>query len=200
MFTGVVQGLGRVEAISKTKGSGKAATMTVSLGKLAKSLKVGDSVAVNGACLTVTGLRNGRARFEMVGETMKKTSLGTLTAGEKVNIERSLRIGDSLDGHFVLGHVDCTATIVEKIKQKNQTMLWVRIGDNRSMKYIVPKGSIAIDGVSLTVVDVLRDKLSVALVPHTLAVTTLGIKKKGSKVNVELDVLGKYAAKLLRGS
>ncbi|MFQ5920685.1 MAG: riboflavin synthase [Nitrososphaerales archaeon] len=202
MFTGIIHGLGRVESIRAVKGDGggKAAVMNVNLGKLARGLKVGDSVSINGACLTVVRLRRGRAGFEMIGETMKKTALGRLTEGERVNLERSLRFGDPMDGHFVMGHVDCTGTILQKAKQKNQTKLWVRIEDRKMIRYIVPKGSIAIDGVSLTVVDVLKDRISVALIPHTLTVTTLGTKGRGSRVNVEIDLLGKYASKLLTGS
>ena len=198
MFTGIIHGLGRVEKISAVKGNGKAAQMTVDLGRLAKGLKVGDSVSINGACLTVVKIKKGKASFEMIGETMKKTALSSLTLGDRVNIERSLRVGDTIDGHFVLGHVDGIGTIIEKVKQKNQTKLWIKI-DKTLIKYVVPKGSIAIDGTSLTVVDVLKDKISVALIPHTLAVTTLGIKGKGSKVNVEIDLLGKYARKVLKG-
>ncbi len=198
MFAGIIQGLGRVEKLSTAKGNGKAAQMTVDLGRLAKGLKIGDSVSINGACLTVIGIKNSKASFEMVGETMKKTALGSLTIGDKVNIEQSLRVGDTIDGHFVLGHVDGVATIIEKQKQKNQTKLWIKI-DKKFMKYVVPKGSVAIDGISLTVVDVMKDKISVALIPHTLTVTTLGIKAKGDKVNVEMDLLGKYARKVLTG-
>jgi len=198
MFTGIIQGLGRVEKLSSLKGNGKAAQMIVDLGRLAKDLKIGDSVSINGACLTVVGIKNSKAKFEMIGETIKKTALGSLRLGEDVNIERSLRVGDTIDGHFVLGHVDGIGTIIEKVKQKNQTKLWIKI-DKELIKYIVPKGSIAIDGVSLTVIDVLKDKISVALIPHTIAVTTLGIKSKGSKVNVEIDLLGKYARKVLAG-
>jgi riboflavin synthase len=198
MFTGIIHGLGRVEKFSIIKGNGKAAQLTVDLGRLAKGLKVGDSVSINGACLTVVGIKNSKASFEMIGETMKKTALGYLTLGDKVNIERSLRVGDTIDGHFVLGHVDGVGTIIGKARQKNQTILWLKI-DKKLIRYIIPKGSIAIDGISLTVVDVLKDKISVALIPHTLAVTTLGIKTKGSKVNVEIDVLGKYARKVLTG-
>ena len=198
MFTGIIQGLGRVERISTVKGNGKAAKMSVDLGRLAKGLKIGDSVSINGACLTVVGINKGKARFEMIGETMQKTALGSLTVGEMVNIERGLRVGDTMDGHFVLGHVDGIGTIIEKAKQKNQTKLWIKI-DKKLIKYVVPKGSIAIDGISLTVVDVLKDRISVALIPHTLAVTTLGVKNKNSKVNVEIDLLGKYARKVLTG-
>lgn len=198
MFAGIIQGLGKVEKLSAAKGSGKAAQMTVDLGRLSRGLKIGDSISINGACLTVVGIKNSSASFEMVGETMKKTALGSLTIGDKVNIEQSLRVGDTIDGHFVMGHVDGVATIIEKQKQKNQTKLWIKI-DKKLMKYVVPKGSIAIDGISLTVVDVMKDKISVALIPHTLTITTLGIKDKGDKVNVEMDLLGKYARKVLTG-
>ncbi len=198
MFAGIIQGLGRVEKISRVKGNGRAANMTVDLGRLAKGLNVGDSVSINGACLTVTRIKKGKASFEMIGETMGKTALGSLSLGDKVNVERSLRIGDTIDGHFVLGHVDGVGTVIEKVKQKNQTKLWIRI-DKNLLKYVVPKCSIAIDGISLTVVDVLKDRISVALIPYTLAVTTLGNKGSGSKVNVEIDLLSKYARKVLTG-
>lgn len=198
LFTGIIQGVGRVENISKNKRRGRAAQLTVDLGKLAHRLKVGDSVSINGACLTVVNLSKNKASFEMINETMKRTALGSLTLGGMVNIERSLKVGDTLDGHFVLGHVDGVGKIIDKIKQKDQTKLWVSI-DKKLLKYIVPKGSIAIDGISLTVVDVNSNKISVALIPHTIAVTTLGIKKKGDLVNIEIDVLGKYARKVLTG-
>ena len=198
LFTGIIQGVGRVEKISKNKSKGRAAQLTVDLGKLAHRLKVGDSVSINGTCLTVVNLSKNKASFEMINETMKRTALGSLTLGDMVNIERSLKIGDTLDGHFVLGHVDGIGKIIDKVKQKDQTKLWVSI-DKKLLKYIVPKGSIAIDGISLTVVDVNSNKISVALIPHTIAVTTLGIKKKGDLVNVEIDVLGKYARKVLTG-
>lgn len=198
MFTGIIQGTGRVEELVTARRGGRAAKLTIDLGKLAKNLRVGDSVAINGACLTVVKLSHGRASFELVGETIKKTALGYLKEGERVNLERSLRVGDSLDGHFVLGHVDGVGTITDKIKQKDQTKLWVKL-DKQLMKYVVEKGSIAIDGISLTIIDVTRDRLSVALIPYTLAVTTLGIKKKNNRVNVEIDVLGRYARKILAG-
>lgn len=198
LFTGIIQGVGRVENISKNKNRGRAAQLTVDLGKLAHRLKVGDSVSINGACLTVVNLSKNKASFEMINETMKRTALGSLTLGDMVNIEHSLKVGDTLDGHFVLGHVDGVGKIIDKIKQKDQTKLWVSI-DKKLLKYIVPKGSIAIDGISLTVVDVNSNKISVALIPHTIAVTTLGIKKKGDLINIEIDVLGKYVRKVLTG-
>lgn len=196
LFTGIIQSLGKVENISKKKGKGKAAHLMIDLGKLVKGLKIGDSVSINGVCLTVVDLHKSKASFEMINETMKRTALGTLQMGDQVNIERSLKVGDALDGHFVLGHVDGVGKIIKKIERKDQTQIWIAI-DKKLMKYVVPKGSIAVDGISLTVVDVANDRFSVALIPHTLAVTTLGIKEDGDLVNIEIDVLGKYAGKFL---
>jgi riboflavin synthase len=132
----------------------------------------------------------------MVDETMRRTALGSLSPGDMVNIERSLRVGDAIDGHFVLGHVDSVGKVVNKVVNKGEIKLWVSL-DKKLLEYVVEKGSIAIDGVSLTVVDVGRSKFSVVLIPHTIQMTTLGNKSKGDWVNVEIDVLGRYARKLL---
>ncbi len=196
MFTGIIQGLGRVANISKIEGRRSAKEVTVDLGRLSHRVKVGDSISVNGACLTVVKLYKKKASFDVINETIKKTALSSLTTGEMVNIERSLRIGDRIDGHFILGHVDGVGKIIEKLKQKDQTELWISV-DKKLLKHIVPKGPIAVDGVSLTVVDIKSKRFSVALIPHTTAMTTLGIKKKGYKVNIEIDVLGKYVRKAL---
>jgi riboflavin synthase len=190
MFTGIVEGMAKVKSVSKSKRRADT-TMRVRLGKLARGLKVGDSVSINGACLTVTKLSSGDAEFEMVAETIRRTSLGKLRPGDRVNIERSLKVGDRLEGHFVLGHIDSTGTIVDIIKRPSETKLWIKL-DNESITTVVQKGSIAVDGVSLTIVDIERDKLSVSLVPHTLDVTTFGLRSKGDKVNIEFDILGKY--------
>ncbi|MFQ5941701.1 MAG: riboflavin synthase [Nitrososphaerales archaeon] len=198
MFTGIIHGLGKVENILKIKGRGRAAELIVDLGKLSNGLKVGYSVCVNGACLTVVKIRKNKVSFEMIGETMKKTSLGSLAPGDVVNIERSLKIGDTMDGHFVLGHIDGVGKIIEKAKRKDQMNLWIST-DKKLLKHIVPKGSIAIDGVSLTVIDVKSNRFSVALIPHTIVVTTLGTKKRGDKVNIEIDVLARYIRRVLTG-
>jgi riboflavin synthase len=171
--------------------------MRIKLGKMAKGLKKGDSVCINGACLTVTKLQKGEAQFEMVAETMRRTSLGSLKPGDRVNIERSMKVGDRLEGHFVLGHVDGTATIVEKAEKLAETTMWFQLDDARLSRALVPKGSVAIDGISLTVVDVEENKFSVSLIPHTLAITSLGLKKKGDRANIETDVLSKYVNKRL---
>ena len=192
MFTGIVEGTAEVKSISKSR-KGADTAMTLRLGRLARGLKVGDSVCVNGTCLTVTRLSRGEADFEMVAETIRRTSLGQVRSGDKVNIERSLKVGDRLEGHFVLGHVDGTGTVEDIVKLPSETKLWIKLDKDLS-KSIVEKGSIAIDGVSLTLVDVKGDKISVSLIPHTLDMTTLGLRSKGDKVNIEIDIIGKYVA------
>lgn len=194
MFTGIIQGLAVVEKISRTKGNGSSAELVLNLGNLSNNLKIGDSVSINGACLTVVTIEKKRAKFQMVDETMHRTALGHLRVEDKVNIERSLRLGESMDGHFVLGHIDGIGRIVDKQEDKEQTTMWISV-DKELFHYIAPKGSIACDGVSLTVVDVKNNKFSVALIPHTLRTTTLGIKGKGEYVNIEVDILARYVRK-----
>lgn len=192
MFTGIVEGMAKVKSVSRSK-KGADIAVSVKLGsKLAKGLRVGDSVCVSGACLTVARLsKKGEAEFEMVAETIRRTNLSAVKPGDMVNIERSLKVGDRLEGHFVLGHVDGTGVIKDIITLPSETKLWIRL-DDALLKSVVPKGSIAVDGVSLTLVDVKNDRVSVSLIPHTLSVTTLGHRSKGDRVNIETDILGKY--------
>ena len=190
MFTGIVKSIGMVTSVSKSR-SGAEIIMRVRLRKFGLGLKKGDSVCINGACLTATKLSNGEAEFEMVSETIRRTNLGQTKPGEMVNIERSLRVGDRLEGHFVLGHVDGTGVIEDIQKMSSETTIWIEL-DKWLAKSLVPKGSIAVDGVSLTLVDVKGDRVSVSLIPHTLKVTTLGMKRRGDRVNIETDILGKY--------
>ncbi len=196
MFTGIVEGLAEVKSIGQAK-RGADIAIRVRLGNMAKGLKVGDSVCINGACLTVTKLQKDEAQFEMVAETVRRTSLGKIKLGDKVNVERSMKVSDRLEGHFVLGHVDGTATIVKKVEKPSETTMWFKLDNKTLANALVAKGSIAVDGISLTVVDVNSDKFSVSLIPHTLQLTSLGIKKKGDKVNIETDVLSKYISKML---
>jgi riboflavin synthase len=198
MFTGIVEGMGRVRSVSEGK-KGADTTMKVSLGKMGRGLKRGDSVCINGACLTVTKLSKGEAEFEMVAETIRRTNLGRVKPGDEVNIERSMRVGDRLEGHFVLGHVDGTGVIEDVQKMPSETKAWIRL-DRGLAKSLVSKGSIAVDGVSLTLVDIEGDHVSVSLIPHTLGATTLGLRKKGDIVNIETDILGKYVASNLSTS
>lgn len=201
MFTGIIQGLAEVKSISKIRSNYKSADTKLCInlgGKLKGDLKVGDSLSINGACLTATRISK-TVDFEIINETMNRTCLGLLKAGDKVNIERSLRLSDRLDGHFLLGHVDGIGIIKKIMKSPIQTKVWIRIQNKKLMSWIVPKGSIAIDGVSLTIIDIEdKDKMiSVALIPHTLATTTLTLKSIGEKVNVETDIIGKYLSRHL---
>lgn len=168
--------------------------MTVDLGKHAKGLKIGQSVALNGVCLTVTGISNSKCNFEMIEETTKKTDLGNLKEGGIINIERSLKVGDRMEGHFVLGHVDGVGIIKKIEKKPKEIKIWFEIPKNLT-KFIVQKGSIALDGISLTIVDVQKNLASVCLIPHTVDVTNFHTRKIGDKVNIETDILGKYILK-----
>ena len=194
MVTGIVEGVGKVEKITKDTKNRSAVQMTVNLGKHYKGLKIGQSVALNGVCLTVTKLSKPRCVFEMIEETTKKTDLGNLKPGGIINIERSLKAGDRLEGHFVLGHVDGVGTITKIQKKPKEVQVWFEVPKNLA-KYVVKKGSIAIDGISLTVVDVKKNLASVCLIPHTIEVTNFQTRTVGDKVNIETDILGKYILK-----
>jgi len=194
MFTGIVEGIGTVNKISKITKNRSAIEMTIDLGKQVKGLKIGQSVALNGVCLTVTKISKSKCIFEMIEETTKKTDLGNLRIGGVVNIERSLKASDRLEGHFVLGHVDGVGIIIKILKKPKEVQIHFEVPKNLA-KYIVKKGSIAIDGISLTVVDIKKTLASVSLIPHTIEITNFHTKKVGDKVNIETDILGKYILK-----
>ena len=199
MFTGIIEDVVEVKSICKIKDTNKKADvkLTISLGKISRGMKVGDSMSINGACLTITKMSKRTADFEIVDETIKRTCLGLIKAGDKVNIERSLRLRDRLEGHIVLGHVDCTGIIDEIITTQTGTYMWIRIEDKDFSGSFVSKGSVAIDGISLTVVNAKDDRISIALIPHTLTTTTLGSKSKGNKVNIEIDIISRYVNSIL---
>ena len=194
MFTGIIQGVGKIEKISQNTKNRSAFQMTVDLGKHAKGLKVGQSVALNGVCLSATKISKNKCDFEMIDETIKQTDLGNLVSGDKVNIERSLKIGDRMEGHFVLGHVDGVGIIKKIEKKPKEVKVWFEV-PKKLVKFVVKKGSIAIDGISLTVVDVTKNNASVCLIPHTIKITNFQSKKVGDKINIETDILGKYILK-----
>lgn len=194
MFTGIIQGVGKVEKITDKTKNHSAFQITVDLGKNAKGLQVGQSVSLNGVCLSVTRISKNKCEFEMIDETIKQTDLGSLVSGDKVNIERSLKIGDRLEGHFVLGHVDGVGVIKKIEKKPKEVKIWFQV-PKKLIKFIVKKGSIAIDGISLTVVDVKKNNASVCLIPHTIKITNFQSKKVGDKINIETDILGKYILK-----
>jgi len=190
MFTGIVEGMAIVKSTTRSR-SGAETIIRVMLGTLGRGLRKGDSVCINGACLTATKISKGEAQFEIVSETIRRTNLGQTRPGELVNVERSLRVGDRLEGHFVLGHVDGTGIIEDIKKTSSETTVWIKL-ERELIKSLAPKGSIAVDGISLTLVAVEDNRVSISLIPHTLKVTTLGMKHKGDRVNIETDILGKY--------
>jgi len=194
LFTGIIEGIGKVIKINKNTTNRSALQLMVDLGKHSKGLKIGQSVALNGVCLSVTKILKNKCSFEMIDETIKKTDLGNLKIGGIVNIERSLKVGDRMEGHFVLGHVDGVGIIKKIEKKPKEVKLWFEIPKKLS-KYVVKKGSIALDGISLTVVDVKKNNASVCLIPHTMNVTNFNSKKISDKINIETDILGKYILK-----
>ncbi len=199
MFTGLVECLGRVER-AEPEGPGR--RLTIAWPGLDTPLILGESVAVNGCCLTVVAVVGERFELQAGPETLLRTNLGTKIAGDVVNLERSLRVGDRLGGHFVQGHVDTTAMLLERRPEGDWEFLAFGI-DPDWTPLMVAKGSIAVDGVSLTLVDVGPDRFSVMLIPHTLAATTLGRLRVGDAVNIEADMLAKHVRKLMstdRGS
>jgi riboflavin synthase len=199
MFTGIIEGLGKVNYVSRNKNKNGQASLRIriDLGRLSKGLKSGSSISVNGACLTITKLQNHEANFDLIEETTKRTCLNLLKVRDKVNLERSMKLGDRVEGHLVLGHIDGIGKIDKIHKYESQTKIWLKVEDIKLLDSIVPKGSIAIDGISLTIVNTTRNKISVALIPHTLTHTTLGNKAEGDYVNLETDILGKYITKEL---
>ena len=184
MFTGIVEELGTVNARDGGRFTFEAATVL-------EDLKIGDSVAVNGCCLTVVEIGEGWWRADAVDETLQRTNLADLRAGDPVNLERPVRLADRLGGHLVQGHVDAVGEIVDAAPD-----LRVKAPSDL-LKYVVTKGSITIDGCSLTIVDVFDDGFSVAIIPHTAEVTTLGRKGRGDRVNLEVDLVAKYVERLL---
>lgn len=188
MFSGIVEETGFIEKIVRKQ---NLYVLHVRAKKILKGTKQGDSISVDGVCLTVTGIKKGVLVFDVMLETIVKTSLGKLGVKNMVNLERALRMDGRISGHFVTGHVDNMGAIREIVTGPNYTELQINLKKDL-MRYVVPKGSVCVDGVSLTVGDVRRLFFSVYLIPFTLEVTNLGIKKKGDRVNIETDILAKY--------
>src|SRR3989338_7286749 len=188
MFTGIVEEMGTVEGLQKAK---NLCVLKLKVRKVLKWIKSGDSVAVDGVCLTVTKKQNSHLTFDIMQETILCTSLRNLKVKGKVNLERALQVTDRLSGHFVTGHIDCVSTVLKRIEKPNYVEL--QIAKPRAIaKYLVKKGSIGIDGVGLTVGNVTDKYFSVYLIPFTLRETTLGVKKAKDQVNIETDILAKY--------
>ena len=194
MFTGIIEELGRVRAIDHREGGARleiAATTAVS------DVTAGDSIAVNGCCLTVVDSGDGWWAGDVVIETMERTALGSLEAGEPVNLERPLRLSDHLGGHLVQGHVDAIGHVAARSLLADGSTRFTFSAPPEVLRYVVRKGSVAIDGISLTVASLGDEVFDVAVIPHTLAVTTLGHKEQGAAVNLEADLIAKYVERLL---
>ena len=193
MFTGIIEGKGKILRIERR---GEARRLTIEFPSHLTEVQLGDSISINGACLTIVEKGNQTSRLDLSEETIKKSVLSELKEGDTVNLERALRLNDRLGGHFVTGHIDGIGVITEKKKERDFVNLRVRVPENVS-KYVVPKGSIAIDGISLTVNECRGTEILLTLIPYTLEKTTLMDKRAGDHVNLEADILGKYVEKLL---
>ncbi|MBU1999218.1 MAG: riboflavin synthase [Candidatus Omnitrophota bacterium] len=185
MFSGIIEELGEVRKISRI---GNNSVLEIKADKVTEDVKIGDSVAVNGVCLTI--IKKEILSFEAIPETLKVTNLGLLKFGDKVNLERSLKVGDRVSGHFVSGHVDCLGIIRKKNYLQGNLGFEIAV-PNKFMCYILPKGSVAVDGISLTIADKRSSSFTVYIIPHTLKNTTLGFKGPSHKVNIEFDMLAK---------
>ncbi|QDU30313.1 Riboflavin synthase [Anatilimnocola aggregata] len=193
MFTGLVEELGTITAVVP---QGAAVELSLHAPLVASDAAIGDSISVNGCCLTVVRREGDVLSFEAGSETLSRTNLGRLHSGSRVNLERSLKVGDRLGGHYVSGHIDALATLDRRLEEGPWAFLWFRVPAELS-RQLASKGSVAVDGVSLTLVECMADQFSVALIPHTLAVTTLGQLQPGDAVNIETDLLAKYVQRQL---
>ncbi len=195
MFTGIIEEMGTVRALQR---SGASARLAVAANKVIEGTMLGDSISVNGVCLTVVAMGKAEFSADIAVETLSVTNLGSLTVGAKVNLERALQLSARIGGHLVSGHVDAVGRIREKREEGNGWRIFFDAPD-AILRHVIKKGSIAIDGISLTVADVDRTGFSVAMIPHTAKLTTLGFKTVGNSVNIESDIIGKYVERLLTG-
>lgn len=195
MFTGIIEEIGTVKKIQKV--SDQAVTMTISSSKILEDVGLGDSISVNGICLTVTHFTSDYFEVDAMPETIKATSLNSLKKGSSVNLERAMAANGRFGGHFVSGHIDATGKIVKKKKEQNAIYYDIEI-PNDLTKYILPKGSITVDGTSLTIFGIQKNIFTISLIPHTAKETILGEKEEGDIVNIECDMLAKYVQKMLQ--
>lgn len=191
MFTGIIQEIGIIKDLAR---SGGVYRLDIACSDIPNAAKIGDSIAVNGVCLTLIDIRKHMISFDIMEETVKRSGLATLSAGGRVNLESSLKMGDHLGGHIVQGHIDCAGKVTGIVNRPDEMSMEITI-DPKGAHLIVEKGSVAVDGVSLTVGEVTDKSFKVYLIPHTRKVTNLGEKKTGDVVNIEFDVVGKYIAR-----
>ncbi len=194
MFTGLIEELGEIRSVRRGADS---ARLDIAASKVLLGSKIGDSIAVNGVCLTITAAGSDHFTADVMTTTLKKSSLGQLTVGQKVNLERALAVGDRFGGHIVSGHIDGVASIIEKKKADIALIIKLRPA-GYLLSYILAQGSVALDGISLTVAEKFADSFSISLIPHTMEATTLALKKVGDIVNIETDIIGKYVESMLK--
>jgi riboflavin synthase len=194
VFTGLILEMGEITSVQKRSGG---ALLSLRADKTAVSAKIGDSIAINGVCLTVVGKDRNELSFDLSDETLRATNLGRLKIGRRVNLESSLTPDAKIGGHFVTGHVDGAGKIRSKTNLGDMLKFEIE-AEPGILLYLVKKGSVAVDGISLTVVDILKDGFTLIIIPHTAKLTTLGFKGAGDTVNIEVDILGKYVAKFLQ--
>ncbi|MGB9619066.1 MAG: riboflavin synthase [Armatimonadota bacterium] len=194
MFTGLIEEIGTVKSLVP----GGVTKLVVASSRVAQNVEVGDSVSVSGVCLTVTRIGEGELAFDAVPETLARSTLAHVRPGDTINLESSLRAGGTIGGHFVQGHIDGVGT-VESVRQLGESAEIRIAAPSGILRYVVEKGSIAVDGISLTVASVDRTGFAVAVIPHTMQVTTLGRRRPGDRVNLEVDIIAKYVEKLLAG-
>lgn len=197
MFTGLIEEIGVVRKIEPLVSASHATNITVEAPLVAQGTEIGDSIANNGCCLTVVTIEGNLLTFQAGSETLSRTNLGQLLSGNQVNLERSIKMGDRMGGHYVTGHVDGLATVDERKDDGEWAEFWFRLSPELT-RQMASKGSVAVDGISLTLVEVESDRFSVALIPHTLDATTLGHRGVGDTVNIETDLLAKYVQQQLQ--
>lgn len=194
MFTGLVEEVGQIRRIGR---KGEAMVLNIGASAIMSDLKIGDSVAVNGVCLTATTLEGGGFTADVMPETYRHTNLSQLQSGSKVNLERAMLSGGRFGGHIVQGHVDGTGVIGSITRDQNAIVFEIKPDDTQLFKYLIPKGSVTLDGISLTVVHTSQNAFTVSIIPHTIGETVLNVKKTGDTINIECDILGKYVDHLL---
>lgn len=194
MFTGLVEEIGTMKTVHR---QGEAMILTIGAKVVTEGVKLGDSISVNGVCLTVTSFDRQSFAIDVMPETYRRSGLHLLQTGEPVNLERAMQAGARFGGHIVQGHVDGTGRVVSRKADANAVVFRIRLDDPEQLRHIIPKGSVTIDGISLTVVDTTEDGFTVSIIPHTLAETALQFRQPGSIVNIETDIIGKYVDHLL---
>ncbi len=193
MFTGIIIEMGEVAALER---KGGITHLSLKSKEIIKDAKIGDSVSVNGTCLTIAEIKDTAMRFDLSDETLKSANLGSLKTGDRVNLEPSLRPDSKLGGHFVSGHIDDIGRIKSKTKMGDAFKIEIEAPE-KILNFLVEKGSVAVDGISLTVVDILKNSFTIVIIPHTEQLTTIGFKGPGDTVNIEVDIIGKYVARFL---